>query len=54
MAAIGHGEAYIIPATETTRGHGTTASQAALYADRLAELLAGAPSAAEEPSNCSS
>jgi homoserine O-acetyltransferase len=43
MAAIGHGEVYIIPATEETRGHGTTGSQAVLYADRLAEFLAGVP-----------
>ncbi|HZA65748.1 MAG TPA: alpha/beta fold hydrolase [Geminicoccaceae bacterium] len=43
MAAIGHGEVYIIPATEETQGHGTTGSQASLYADRLAEFLAGAP-----------
>ena len=43
MAAIGHGEVYIIPATDATRGHGTTGSQAALYADRLAEFLANAP-----------
>ena len=41
MAAIGHGEVYIIPATDETTGHGTTGSQAALYADRLAEFLAG-------------
>jgi homoserine O-acetyltransferase len=43
MAAIGHGEVYIIPATDETRGHGTTGSQAHLYADRLAEFLAGVP-----------
>jgi len=43
MAAIGHGEVYIIPATAETSGHGTTGSQATLYADRLAEFLAGAP-----------
>jgi homoserine O-acetyltransferase/O-succinyltransferase len=43
MAAIGHGEVYIIPATEETSGHGTTGSQAALYADRLATFLAGVP-----------
>jgi homoserine O-acetyltransferase len=43
MVAIGHGEVYIIPATEETSGHGTTGSQAALYADRLATFLAGVP-----------
>lgn len=43
MAAIGHGEVYIIPATAETSGHGTTGSQAALYADRLAAFLAGVP-----------
>jgi homoserine O-acetyltransferase len=43
MAAIGQGEVYIIPATAETSGHGTTGSQAALYADRLAEFLAGVP-----------
>ena len=43
MAAIGHGEVYIIPATAETSGHGTTGSQAALYADRLATFLAGVP-----------
>jgi homoserine O-acetyltransferase len=43
MAAIGHGEVYIIPATEKTSGHGTTGTQAALYADRLATFLAGVP-----------
>jgi homoserine O-acetyltransferase/O-succinyltransferase len=43
MAAIGHGEVYIIPATAETSGHGTTGDQAALYADRLREFLAGVP-----------
>jgi homoserine O-acetyltransferase len=43
MAAIGHGEVYIIPATAETSGHGTTESQPALYADRLAEFLAPVP-----------
>jgi hypothetical protein len=43
MAAIGHGEVYIIPVSAETRGHGATGSQAALYADRLAEFLAGLP-----------
>ena len=28
MAAIGHGEVYIIPASAETTGHGTTGSQA--------------------------
>ena len=27
MAAIGHGEVYIIPASDQTQGHGTTGSQ---------------------------
>jgi hypothetical protein len=40
IAAIGHGEVCIIPASAETSGHGTTGSQAALYADRLAEFLA--------------
>jgi Cytochrome D1 heme domain len=40
---IGHGEVHIIPATAETSGHGTTGSQAALYADRLATFLAGVP-----------
>ena len=43
MAAIGHGEVYIIPATAETMGHNTTGSQATLYADRLAKFLAGVP-----------
>jgi hypothetical protein len=34
---------YIIPATAETSGHGTTESQPALYADRLAEFLAAVP-----------
>lgn len=43
MASIGHGEVYIIPATEETSGHGTTGSMAALYAEPLATFLASAP-----------
>ena len=43
MAAIGHGEVYIIPATDETSGHGTTGSMAALYAEPLAAFLEAAP-----------
>ena len=41
MVAIGQGEVYVIPASVETSGHGTTGSQAALYADRPATFLAG-------------
>ena len=44
MAAIGHGEVHIIPATAETSGHGTTYGMVALYADRLATFLASVPS----------
>lgn len=43
MTAIGHGEVYIIPATDETIGHGTTGSQAELYAEPLAAFLESAP-----------
>jgi homoserine O-acetyltransferase len=43
MEAIGHGEVYIIPATDETSGHGTTGSMAALYAEPLARFLETAP-----------
>jgi homoserine O-acetyltransferase len=44
MPKIAHGRTYIIPASADTRGHGTTGSQAALYAEQLAEFLATVPS----------
>jgi homoserine O-acetyltransferase/O-succinyltransferase len=42
MPRIAHGQVYIIPGGPETSGHGTPA-QAALYADRVAEFLAGIP-----------
>jgi homoserine O-acetyltransferase len=38
-----HAEAYIIPGSPETRGHGTTGSQAALYAQQLADFLEAVP-----------
>jgi homoserine O-acetyltransferase len=45
MPLIENGEVYIVPASPETRGHGTTGSQAALYAEPLAEFLATVPTA---------
>jgi len=41
MARLAHGSLYLIPASATTRGHGTT-GQAALWKAQLAAWLAGA------------
>jgi homoserine O-acetyltransferase len=38
-----HAESYIIPGSPETRGHGTTGSQAALYAQPLADVLEAVP-----------
>lgn len=43
MPRIANGEVYIVSASAETRGHGTTGSQAALYAEPLAAWLAGVP-----------
>ncbi len=47
MPRIANGEVYIVPASPETRGHGTTGSQAALYAEQLADFLARVPSGAK-------
>jgi homoserine O-acetyltransferase len=44
MARLAHGSLYLIPASATTRGHGTT-GQAALWKAQLAAWLAKAPAA---------
>ena len=41
MARLAHGSLYLIPASATTRGHGTT-GQAALWKAQLAAWLAKA------------
>lgn len=43
MPRIKHGQVYIIPGSPETRGHGTTGSQAHLYADQVADFLASVP-----------
>lgn len=43
MAAIGHGEVYIIPATAETAGHGTTGGMAKLYEPQLKAFLEKTP-----------
>jgi homoserine O-acetyltransferase len=43
LPRMSHAEAYIIPASAETTGHGTTGSKAALYADKVAEFLAKVP-----------
>lgn len=43
MPRIAHGQVYIIPESPETRGHGTTGSMAALYADRVVKFLASVP-----------
>lgn len=45
MPRIANGQTYIIPGGPETSGHGTTGSQAALYAEPLAEFLAAVPAA---------
>lgn len=42
MPRVAHGQVYIIPGSPTTSGHGTP-TQAALYADKVAEFLASVP-----------
>ena len=43
MPRIKNGQAYIIPGSPETSGHGTTGSQAALYARQVADFLASVP-----------
>jgi homoserine O-acetyltransferase/O-succinyltransferase len=43
MPRIKNGQVYIIPGSPETRGHGTTGSQASLYAKQLADFLASVP-----------
>ena len=43
LAKLPSGKAYIIPESATTVGHGTTGSQAALYAEPLKAFLDGLP-----------
>jgi homoserine O-acetyltransferase/O-succinyltransferase len=43
MPRIEHGQVYLIPASPETSGHGTTGSQADLYADQVADFLAAVP-----------
>lgn len=47
LPTMAHAEAYIIPTSAETRGHGTTGSRASLYAERLGEWLKGVPSSGE-------
>ena len=42
MKRVSHGSLYLIPASEQTSGHGTTAN-ARFYQQQLRELLASAP-----------
>ena len=42
MKRVKNGRLHLIPASEETRGHGTTA-MARFYAKELAALLAGVP-----------
>lgn len=43
MPRIENGEVYIVPGSPETRGHGTTGSQATLYADQLEDFLTKVP-----------
>lgn len=43
MSPIKNGQVYIIPGSPETTGHGTTGSQAALYAQQVADFLASVP-----------
>jgi homoserine O-acetyltransferase len=43
MPRIKNMQVYIIPGSPETRGHGTTGSQAALYAQQVADFLASVP-----------
>jgi homoserine O-acetyltransferase len=43
MPRIKNGQVYIIPASAETTGHGTPGSQAALYAQQVADFLASVP-----------
>jgi homoserine O-acetyltransferase len=43
MPRIKNGQVYIVPGSPETRGHGTTGSQAALYARQVADFLASVP-----------
>jgi homoserine O-acetyltransferase len=43
LPRIKNAQAYIIPASAETRGHGTTGSQAALYAQQVADFLDAVP-----------
>lgn len=43
LKKVKNGRLFLIPASATTAGHGTTGSQAKLYADAVRELLAKTP-----------
>jgi homoserine O-acetyltransferase len=43
MPGIKNGQVYVIPGSPETSGHGTTGSQAALYAQQVADFLASVP-----------
>jgi homoserine O-acetyltransferase len=43
MKRIPNGQVYVIPGSPETRGHGTTGSQAHLYAKQLADFMASVP-----------
>ncbi len=43
MKRVKNGRVYLIPASTETRGHGTTSSNAGLYAKQLEEFLQAAP-----------
>ena len=43
MPRVKNGQVYIIPASAETTGHGTTGSQAGLYAQKVADFLAAVP-----------
>jgi homoserine O-acetyltransferase len=47
MPRIEHGQVYLIPGSPETRGHGTTGSQASLYAQQLADFMASVPKRTE-------
>ncbi len=47
LPTMANAEAFVIPASEETRGHGTTGSRASLYADELGQWLDSVPTRAD-------